>query len=166
MGTPARGYSWPPFTEGNDAAEKHGAWSERKWRPIADVLAEVLPTIAPWATRDAYAGAAASLCRVEAQLWLVSEYLNDVGLLDAEGEPRPATKLADRLESRAQSLRTELGLSPLALARLMGAMASAAGSAGLDDELEALRAEGRRIIEARVAGQGALAEGDETEGVA
>ena len=34
-GGPARGYSWPPFEVGNEAAVRHGATSERHIRPIA-----------------------------------------------------------------------------------------------------------------------------------
>lgn len=37
-GTPARGYSWPPFTAGNEAAVRHGAYSESRLAPVAAAI--------------------------------------------------------------------------------------------------------------------------------
>ncbi len=156
MGTPARGYTrtHPPFEIGNTVAMKHGAVSERRWRPIADRLADDLVNVAPWCARPVYAVTVMAWTRVEAQLHLVSTWLDKHGPLDGEGMPRPATDLAARLESRAQSLRAELGLSPLALAKLLAAFTTAsAGGGGDDSALDKLKAEGRRFVEAREAAQ-------------
>jgi phage terminase small subunit len=59
-------------------------------------------------------------------------WLDEHGPLDDEGVPRPATGLLATLERQAQSLRAELGLTPLALAKLLGALTSA--PAGTDDD--------------------------------
>jgi len=146
-GLPARGYRWEPFQPGHEITMRHGAHSERRWRPIADRLAATLVDAAPWATRPAYAPTVAAWCRVEAQLHLVTAWLDEVGPLDDDGVPRPATTLATTLETRAQALRAELGLSPLALARLTAALSAAPGAD--DDGLAKLRAEGAAILAAR-----------------
>ena len=41
-GGPARGYSWPPFEEGNQVALRHGAYSEIALAPRAAELREVI----------------------------------------------------------------------------------------------------------------------------
>jgi hypothetical protein len=126
---------------------RHGVYSPRTWKPLADAIAAELPEVEPWCSRATYGAAVAGWARVEAQLQLVAAWLDEHGPLDSDGNPRPATGLLGRLESQAQSLRAELGLSPLALAKLLGAFTSA--PAGTDDDaLEALKAEGRAIIEA------------------
>lgn len=148
MGEPARGYSWSDFEPGNTAAEKHGAWSERRWRPLADQLIREALEHAPWLTRPAFRLAVAAWARAEAQASLVDAWLDEHGLLTDDGTPRPANALADRLHGRAQALRGQLGLDPVSFARLL---ATFAGVPGGDDALDALRAEGRRLVEARSA---------------
>ena len=150
MTTPARGYSWPAFEPGHTRTLHHGAYSPRSWRPLADRIAAELPDLAPWCSRSTYGPVVAAWARVEAQLQLVMAWLDDHGPLDSDGHPRPATALLARLESQAQSLRAELGLSPLALPKLLAAFTTA--PAGTDDDaLEVLKAEGRRIVAARAA---------------
>ncbi len=151
MTGPARGYSWSPFERGNVVSLRHGVYSARTWKSLADAIASELLEVAPWCSRATYGSAVAAWARVEAQLQLVMAWLDEHGPLDADGHPRSATALLARLESQAQSLRAELGLSPLALAKLLGAFTSAPTGTD-DDALEALKAEGRRIVEAR-AGQ-------------
>ncbi len=157
-GQPARAYSWPPFEPGNDAAMTYGAHSPRRWRPIADRLTAELPGMAPWCSRPTFGAVVAAWARVEAKLHLVSTWLDENGVLDDDGLPRPATGLYAKLEGQAQSLRAELGLTPLSLAKLIGALSAA--PAGTDDDgLAKLQAEGAKIIEAR--GPAALATGEE-----
>jgi hypothetical protein len=143
---PARGYSWPPFEQGNAVAERHGAHSERRWRPIAERLASDAVIESPWLGRPSFRAAVAAWSIAEAQCVLVDRYLNDHGLLDDKGVPRPATALSDRLHRRAQHLRSQLGLDPSSMAKLL---ATFAGVPGVEDALDALVAEGRRIVEAR-----------------
>ncbi len=146
---PPRGYRWEPFAAGNLASLRHGVYSPRTWKPLADRIAAELPDVAPWCARSTYGPAVTAWARVEAQLQLVMAWLDEHGPLDGQGEPRPATNLLVRLESQAQSLRAELGLSPLALAKLLSAFTSA--PVDTDDALEQLRAEARKIVEARTA---------------
>ena len=162
MIAPARHYSWAPFAPGHELSKRHGVYSPRTWKPLADHIAAELPDVAPWCARPTYGPTVAAWARVEAQLQLVMSWLDEHGPLDDHGEPRPATTLLARLESQAQSLRAELGLSPLALAKLLGAFTSA--PAGTDDDaLEALKAEGRRIVEARAATLGTASTGDQDD---
>jgi hypothetical protein len=150
--TPTRGYSWAPFAPGNTVTLQHGAYSPRTWKPLADQIAAELPDVAPWCCRPAYGSAVAAWSRTEAQIVLLMGWLDEHGPLDDEGVPRPATGLLATLERQAQSLRAELGLTPLALAKLLGALTSA--PAGTDDQaLERLRAEGRQLVEARAAAE-------------
>jgi glutathione S-transferase len=46
-GLPARGYSWPPFEKGNDAALRHGAYALLKLTPRAEELAAALRELVP-----------------------------------------------------------------------------------------------------------------------
>lgn len=142
--------SRPPFEPGNDVAVTHGALSPRRVAPLAAAAVERLRAVAPWAAdRPAFLGSVESLAWCEAQLELVRAYLDDVGLLDGDGQPRAVCNLLDRLEGRAARLRDALGLSPMALAKLLGTLATVAVAGHDDDGLAHLKAEGRRIIEAR-----------------
>jgi hypothetical protein len=120
---PARGHTntHPPFEAGNSEALKHGANSVRRWKPIADQLAAELLGQYPWLAR--FEAAVWAWARVEAQCWLIGDWLDQVGLLDDQGEPRPASNRLDRLEARAQSLRNDLPLTPMALAKLTSTLA-------------------------------------------
>lgn len=139
----------PPFAEGNLAALRHGADSPRMVQPIADAIAQRLPEVAPWTARPAFDGARASLAWVEAQITLIRSHLDQVGLLDSDGKPRPACDRLDRLEARAGSLRSELGLTPMSLAKLLASLATVAVAGRDEDGLAALKAEGAEIVAAR-----------------
>ncbi|MDQ3640433.1 MAG: hypothetical protein M3450_02895, partial [Actinomycetota bacterium] len=101
-GAVARGYSWPPFQPGHTLTLRHGAYSARTWRPLADRISAELPDIAPWCTRPTYGPAVAAWARTEAQLQLVMTFLDEHGPLDGDGAPRPATALLSRLEAHAR----------------------------------------------------------------
>ncbi len=139
----------PPFAEGNTAALRHGARSPGVLRPIVDQLTGELAEVAPWTRRPAYAGEVKSWAWSEARCVVLRDWVDQHGVLSEEGA-LAAGELA-RAESRAATARDRLGLSPLALAKLLGAFSSAPSGTD-DDALEALKAEGRRIVEAR-AGQ-------------
>jgi len=111
----------------------------------------VLLTVAPWTAQPAFAGARASLAWVEAQLVLLRAYLDEHGLVDGDGQPRPAADRLDRLEARASTLRAELGLTPQSLAKLLGTLTSVATTGGDEDGLTALKAEGQRMLAEREA---------------
>lgn len=144
MGEPARGYSWPPFEPGHTKSVKHGAASPRLVSPIAERLAADLVESAPWAGGRQFAETVRAWAWAQAQCVLLHEYLDVHGVLDDRGVPRPAVGLLERVETRAASLRGELGLSPLALARLLGALGQLNGEAAVGG-LEQLAAAGRAV---------------------
>lgn len=146
MGEPARGYSWEPFQPGHEKSMRHGARSERRWRPLADELEAEAVQHAPWLSRPSFRAALRSWAKAEAQATLVADWLDEHGLLDVDGEPRPASTYALRLEASAQARRERLGLDPMSFAKLL---ATFSGTAGADDVLERLRAEGAAIMAAR-----------------
>lgn len=146
MRGPARGYSWPAFGDGNTAAERHGADSERRWRPLAEQLEQDILGLAPWLTRPGFRPAVRAWAKAEAQATLIGEWLDEHGLLDDEGEPRPAATYSLRLEASAAAKRQALGLDPLSFAKLLQTFT---GTRGTDDVLESLQAEGAAILTAR-----------------
>jgi hypothetical protein len=151
-----RGYRWPQFTAGNEMSLRHGAYSANRVRPVAEEIRAALPRVAPWTDREAFAGACASLAWVEAQLELLRAFVDEHGILDSDGGPAGAVVYMAKLEARAQSLRAELGLTPQALAKLLSSLVSVAVACGDDDGLDALKAEGVAILDAR---RQALSEG-------
>jgi hypothetical protein len=141
---PARGYSWPPFERGNQAALQHGAYSERRIKPIAETLQHEIVAVAPWLNQPAFAPAVAAWARAEAAVQLlVTELDKHGGLLEGDGTPRKGTNYLERLEARARKLRTDLGLTPQSWAGLLSTLE------GISDpqELADLQAIGRRILE-------------------
>jgi hypothetical protein len=122
----ARGYSRPPFEPGNTVGMRHGAWSPRKVEPLA---AEIVERMLVNANEDgspvayladpSYLLTIWALGRTEARIQVVSEWLLDRGSeLDVDGDAVGAANLLNKLEARAESLRSKLGLDPLSRARL------------------------------------------------
>ncbi len=95
----------PDFEKGNELGLVHGARSTRRWLPTAEALAKGLVDVAPWTERPAFAATVASWSKAEAQCQLLHAYLDDVGLLDDNGEPRPALNTLNTTETRANNLR-------------------------------------------------------------
>lgn len=145
MGEPARSYSWAPFHEGNTAALKSGAHSSRMIQPIADRAAAELLEVAPWCARPAFAALVQRWAWAEARCILLRHYLDEEGLLDEDGEPRPAVNELHRAEATAHKAAEKLALSPMDFMRLMNGMAAAKGADV--DGVEALMREGRGIVE-------------------
>ena len=148
---PGASGSWPPFTIDNEAATTHGAHSPRRVASLAAEVGRELPRTAPWTRSEAFARARLSLAWCEAQLALVRGYVDEHGVLDDEGRPRPAAMFLDKLEARAGTLRGELALTPASMAKLLGVLAGVAAAGGDGGALDALRREGARILEARQA---------------
>lgn len=146
-GTPARRYSWETFTEGNTAAFTHGAMHQPTLAPLAEKWEARLREVAPWADRPAFAGALRSLAYAEAELQLRRAWLCDRGLWDEEGNDRRGMERLERCEARAAKLRDALGVTVQSYARLIATITSAVGPD--EDAVEALRIEGRRILDAR-----------------
>lgn len=116
---PARGTGTrPPFEAGNIAALRHGAHHPPTVAKAAKVARLDVLQAAPWLAAPEYADAVAALARTEGRIRLVDTWLNEHGVLDNKGKPRPAADLVVRLERQASDMRDRLGLSPLARARL------------------------------------------------
>jgi hypothetical protein len=146
-------YRWPPFEPGNMANLRHGATSPRKVAPIAaEIQAHILKE-APWCDQPAFAGALRSLAWTEAQIVLVTEFLDEHGVLrdpgvdELEPQPREATRLLRDLENRALKLRNALGLTPIAMSKMLLTLRGVVDDA--DDGLAALKAQGRAMLLAR-----------------
>lgn len=124
--SPVRGYSWPPFAPGHELSMKHGAYSPRRYEPLAaelveQVLAQASVDGAPTAylAEPSYRPAVWAWARCEAKVQLITEWLADRGGdMDEEGEVRSAALLLEKVERRGESLRARLGLDPLSRARL------------------------------------------------
>ena len=95
-GGPARGYSWLPFEAGNEAALRHGATSERRIRPLArNQKRRLMRQIGLRASELDPVGKAylEHYARLTAKVVLIDAYIEEVGLLDERGEPRPCLAL-------------------------------------------------------------------------
>lgn len=146
--TDARRYSWPPFTAGHELSPTtSGAWSERKLQPLVEHNLLWLAEAAPWATGVSATPAARAWAHAEARVALLRLWFDDHPQLDGEGEPAAALVALDRAESRAASLRDQLGLGPMAMVKLMAGLSSIDGPAA-QQGLDALRAEGLEIRQA------------------
>jgi hypothetical protein len=143
-GGPGRGYSWPPFQPGNLDALKHGARSPRILAPIAEQLAGGLADLAPWTSAASFQGTVASWSWAEAQAVVLRAYLDEHGLVDDDGQPRPAAGMLERVEARLAGLRAQLGLTPLALGKLLATLSQVDGDKGAEG-LEALRRVGAEL---------------------
>ena len=143
-GIAARGYSWPPFEEGNQAAVTHGAYSVEVYGPVARELVSGVLTDRPQLNR--YRTAVAAWADVEARCLVVREHLDAHGMLDEQGKPRPAVELLVRLESRADKARQRLGLDPKADADLAKSTADAQHSIA---DLDSIREAGRAALDKR-----------------
>jgi hypothetical protein len=155
-GGPRRGYSWPPFQPGHTLSLKHGATSPRVLQPVADRLAAGLGEVAPWTSARAFAGAVASWAWAEAQAHVLRAWLDEHGLVDDDGQPRGAAGMLERVEVRLVGLRDRLGLTPLALGKLLATLSQVDGEKG-QEGLEALRAAGAEL---RAAADQRMVKGD------
>jgi len=116
-------------------------------RPVAEEIARELTEAAPWTARPVFDGALRSLAWVEAQAVLLRRWIDEHGLLGDDGQPQAAVTLLQRLETRASTLREELGLTPQALARLLSSLATVATAGSDNGGLPPLQAEGQRMTQ-------------------
>jgi hypothetical protein len=61
----------------------------------------------------------ASWSWAEAQATVLRAWLDEHGLVDDEAQPRPAVRMLEGVEGRLAGLRAQLGLTPLALGKLL-----------------------------------------------
>ena len=118
-------------------------------RPVAEEIARRMPEVAPWTARPPFDAALQSLAWIEAQIVVLRGWVDAHGLLDPRGQVQPAATLLHRLERQALTLRAELGLTPQALARLLGSLATVATAGSDNGGLTALKKEGQRIVATR-----------------
>lgn len=121
MHEPGRGYSWPPFEQGNKVAVKSGAWSPEL---VAETMEELRPALvqilerAWWITpldRDA----AEDYLRDRARLLRLERWLAENGDRKDDGELRERDlREVSALRRRCMDHRNALGLTPLARVRL------------------------------------------------
>ena len=142
-------------SRGTQAALKHGARSPRILTPIAEQLAAGLAQVAPWTSAASFQGTVASWSWAEAQAVVLRAYLDEHGLVDEDGQPRPAAAMLERAEGRLAGLRAQLGLTPLALGKLLSTLSQVDGDKG-EQGLEALRRAGAEL---RVAADQRVIEG-------
>ncbi|MDQ3661720.1 MAG: hypothetical protein M3454_11810 [Actinomycetota bacterium] len=143
---PPRNYSWPPFEEGNLAGLRHGAYSERLVGADTEVILEQALASVPWLAEPQYAASVRSWARSEAVVSRLADWLATVGVLDGDGNPRPALAALAQFERQAAERRSALGLDPSSRARIERDLSSSAQSrvSTLTDAL----AEGRKLREA------------------
>jgi hypothetical protein len=135
----------PPFQEGNLVAVRHGAFSEAIVASAAsDIVCAAIEAV-PRLAAPEYRAAVTAWGRAEARCLLVEKFLEEHGLLDEDGRPRPAADLALRVERQAADARSRLGLDPMSRVKLEQALAASAKDR-LD--IQAELAEGRRLREA------------------
>ena len=136
-----RGYSWPPFEKGNQAALKHGAYSEQlASEKVAEISLQFLQA-APWLDSPEYRPAVARYLRAEAVSVLSFAAIERIAA--AEGAERVPKKLwqawnaATNTAARQGSL---LGLDPMSRQLIV-----AAREADRQGSRDRLIAEGRAI---------------------
>lgn len=116
--TPAFPGQRPPFRPGQAVRLTHGAYHPETVDPIAaEIVAEVVEA-EPYLAEVRYRATLHAWAREEARCRVLADYLDREGLHDTEGRLRPAEQAMHRAETRAANLRTALGLTPLARARL------------------------------------------------
>lgn len=119
---PPRGYSWPPFEPGNDAAATHGANSLAKVKPRAEELAprvlDANPHLDPERDGVAVFRYAVVLARIErVYAWLAER---DDGVFEdaTEGKIHRCYERLERWEKQAAKDEERLAIAPLTRARL------------------------------------------------
>jgi hypothetical protein len=100
-----------------DEAVTHGATSTRRVNERAEEIVVRLRRVAPIAS-DSDEAALLLAARMLARVELVYGWLDEVGLLDERGEPRPALNRLAEWEVSAAKLLDRLGMTPGARARL------------------------------------------------
>jgi hypothetical protein len=138
----ARGYSWPPFEDGNTMALIHGADSPRVIEAVARIVRDDVVVQAPWILEPIFADALLRYCRAEARARLLSDHI--FNLAEGQGAHKVPIRLwesAVACDNAAARAAADLGVTPLARARLASLTATTeATNAGLQDLAERGRA--------------------------
>jgi hypothetical protein len=149
---PARGYSWPPFQPGQQAALKHGTRVADRAEQVADQVEAIAAQVArqyPWTAN--YEADRLAYARAVVDERDVRTYLDRVGVVNSEGKPRPAVNTLERFAARAARLRSSLGITPTSHARLLQMVSDVVARhpdrTPVDGSLDELLAEGRAALE-------------------
>lgn len=121
---PARGYSRPPFEPGNLMHLKHGTRSDRFVEPlaqqfIASVHAPGMPEYLRWPQFEA---AVMAWAKAEAKVELFGQYIASMTPAEAMTPVKSGVKSPIEqyrvLDAHARILRADLGLTPMAFAKI------------------------------------------------
>lgn len=140
---PARGYSWPPFTEGHTLSLVHGASSPRAVAAKAVEVHEALIDHTPYLAEPVFAPQVSRYLEATAREQLLHAYIMQV--CDDKGPqavPSRVWEQATAATRLASKLADQLGLSPRGHAELKQLAAGA--DAGME-ALERLKADGREV---------------------
>lgn len=144
---PRRGYSWPPFVNGNLAGARHGTRSKRLVDERAAEIHAGLLEVAPWIS-ELDAEAVHRYCRAESRARMLDSYVTAKA---AEGGVEAVLPYlwteATRAEANAHRFAQDLGLDPTGRAKLAKDLGFAAHFGG--ESLADLAAEGRAVRERR-----------------
>lgn len=136
-----------PFAKGNSMSVKGGGRSPRVYGALASQLTAGLLEDRP--DLAAYPEAVAAWATAEAKAALFRRHLEEVGILNDDGEPRTsALHYANVAENGAAKHRAVLGLDPHSEASLARERASATA---LGVDLAVLAERGRAVLDAREA---------------
>jgi hypothetical protein len=111
------GHRWR-FRVGNESAVKHGTDSEARLRPIADAYLVRLQTAAPTGDQPPDEFALERLAFLLARIHLAEAYVDEHGLLDGQGKPRPVVASLSTWDNSVRKLLAELGLTAVSRATL------------------------------------------------
>jgi hypothetical protein len=119
---PARGYSWVPFIPGNQAAVKHGAFSDAIVSAEAVAFRAALVAECSWILEGADDVAIEQFCRAEARATLLHNHVMTVAQeLGVEAVRPYLWAEVRRADLNAFRCTDRLGLSPLARVNLFRA---------------------------------------------
>ena len=134
---------YKPFMMGHTLTLKHGARTARVYQPLAAEIADATLTERP--DLEPFVETVASWAEVEARCVLLRAHLARIGTLDEDDEPREKVLQWLRLfERQARELRKDLGLDPMAQAKLARERAEAAHSSF---DLDAVIQRGQAALE-------------------
>lgn len=153
-----RGYSWPPFEPGNEVALTAGYRSPRRVDPIADALSAWVLSLdgLDHLREPRFVPAVAAWARAEAVVLLLSDYAAGMAVEQAtvpakKGASSSPLEILRAWEETAARRRAQLGLDPMAAARLQRELVEAnatARFAGLDQVREQGRLARQRRLDA------------------
>lgn len=148
-----------PFARGNGLQVTHGAYSPSRVMERAELILERVlsdPEIPSQARSGKFRLTAVAFARAEAMSELLLEHLATLPPEEWTVPPRAGAVKSPldvwkTVDAHATRLRNDLGVSPVAYARIAASLGTAAR--GVEDRLQAMAANGARFVEARQAGE-------------